>query len=80
MAIDLRWGCDECLALPIAQPKPGARRRLLEALLSKWEGVRITAYKVLLEWVDEESVSCFRGLHTYVCSESKMAASHKGGE
>ena len=62
MTTNLRQECDELLALATAGTNPDARRRVLQALSSKWDGVRVTACRVLLGWADEESVTRVREL------------------
>jgi hypothetical protein len=60
MAPDLREKCDDLVALALETPGPQARLKANEGLRSKWDGVRVTAAKVLTAWGDDESVDRVR--------------------
>jgi hypothetical protein len=60
MATDLREECEELTRLASRGQNPAAKTRLLEALNSKWEGVRVTAARSLVRWGDPDSINAVK--------------------
>jgi hypothetical protein len=55
--VDLKPLTDHLSALARSRPNDEARAQVAQALLSKWDGVRVAATKALCAWGDEASVS-----------------------
>jgi hypothetical protein len=62
MSLDLKTQCEHLAALGTKPPSASARRELEEALHSKWEGVQVTAARVLAAWGDAASLVAVRSL------------------
>jgi hypothetical protein len=56
----LRDLCEELRRLTTKPPSEAGRKKLDEALWSKWDGVRVEAAKVLSQWGDPESVAAMK--------------------
>lgn len=55
--MDLKPLTDHLAGLARSRPNADAQAQVAQALLSKWEGVRVAGVRVLCSWGDEESLS-----------------------
>ena len=62
MQTDLRTICDELLQLGSRPAIPARRKKLEDAVSSKWDGVKIAAATALSQWGDPQSLQTLKEL------------------
>ena len=62
MQPDLRTICDELRAIGSRPATPAKRKKLEDAVSSKWDGVKVAAAKALSQWGDPQSVQTLKEL------------------
>ena len=62
-------------SLGAKRPSPSERLEVLNALASKWEGIRVSAARVLLRWGDSDSIAHVRSLLEEFAAKSGCYAS-----
>ncbi|TAL35139.1 MAG: hypothetical protein EPN97_07625 [Alphaproteobacteria bacterium] len=74
MQPDLRTICDELVQLGASKSTPASRKKVDEAIASKWDGVKVAAAKALSQWGDPESVQTLKELFTSVASQPQRSS------
>jgi hypothetical protein len=60
MSIDLKQECERIQRLGKKGQNASARKELVEALHSKWEGIQVTAARALAHWGDSSSLTSIK--------------------
>jgi len=74
MPCDLRVICEELRQIGMQEESPVGGEKLNEALLSKWDGVRVSAAKALARWGDARSVRDLKELLTDVAADPRRVS------